>query len=804
MSTSFTSSQFTSSSTSNHNSFETPIQVNPSKFKAINPDSAQFSHNNMHLKTALKGHYKDPMLLSPCGHTFGSFRLVKSLSETKVKKCPDCSRVYTFAVENLFVKKFTDSINIHLYQNHNLSTAIQGEMEKLPETEKKQIDEIFASFLKTGEPENIKEQLSKMIISTAEHRILMPVYKLFLEYCDFYETLSKEPQTPARPAQASAPFPPSTPAISSLPHIHTSLTPPGRSPAHTNIHSTTPSIPLHFPRTPLLSSIPPQFSPSSAPIIPASTNSIPVQLLPHPTQFPTSAPSSSSDVTEHSNSSTLQPWIHPTGSKTTVQTTSSTHSTTPLANPTPELRIKFLNVVQLADIICPLTKQFLKNAYQLVPCGHNFNKEGILDAFSQKNSKTCNVCVKPYTSIIPNLFLQTASISYLKHISKPGNDVTAAIENLLKSLSQNERDNQSLQTTLKNFMSGNPFPKDVITELALNSSHSDIYISLLTLIEEHQQNAHDDLELLIKDTLEASTATPAIHNSSGLFSNELLLPSSSSSSTSTEVPPNLNMEVDTSSETVDASPSVPASTQEPDALPQRPRLKFKRPLSQPKEPEKKSRRIIYIDTEEENPEQPTFAPSSDQTPASTSDDFFPSSSSSTPSSSSFSNLTTTTSTTTDPNTSISSPAEQTSGERPLNETDGLQHEDNYMETESFDEADMSLINELDLKHKNDSSALVNRNSVKAVDKKGNTPLHLIVKKFNDITPIFHELFKFNIDVNAQNAKGQTPLHIAARLDKVKLIPLLLEHGASLEIYDNQGRRPQDLSLKKGTMKALKS
>ena len=54
------------------------------------------------------------------------------------------------------------------------------------------------------------------------------------------------------------------------------------------------------------------------------------------------------------------------------------------------------------------------------------------------------------------------------------------------------------------------------------------------------------------------------------------------------------------------------------------------------------------------------------------------------------------------------------------------------------------------------------------------------------------LVELNIDVNATDQRGRTAMHGAARLARNTLIPVLVEHGAKVDIADARGQTPLDV------------
>ena len=61
---------------------------------------------------------------------------------------------------------------------------------------------------------------------------------------------------------------------------------------------------------------------------------------------------------------------------------------------------------------------------------------------------------------------------------------------------------------------------------------------------------------------------------------------------------------------------------------------------------------------------------------------------------------------------------------------------------------------------------------------------------------YYELVKYFIDkgsdVNKQNFDKETPLHLAARNKNMKIIKILLDHKAKLDIPNKDGEIPFDL------------
>ncbi len=727
-----------SNSITNANHLGTPLQAKSSRFKVINPESVMLSEvvkfQNL-TSTVQKNLLITPMLLNPCGHTVSYNELDRSLRATKEKRCPDCAKVYTFAVDHLFFNKFINSVKLNILQNSPLYAQIQAEIEKLPDTGKTKFKEIFELFLKGGESDNAIKQICMLMITTADHNTFMPIFKLCIKLKIFYSNsmlasfnkISKPPQTATPLIQT-----PPAHAIASIPsHPSASATSSGTTPPNT---SNTPSS-VPFPAVNKTQTTPPAGN----------------------------CPSSVESITEYE-------------------------------------KLKFLQVVQLADLICPLTQSFMQDPYQLVPCGHTFNKQGILDFYTHKRNKICAVCASPYTSIIQNLFLKNVVCNYLLCAAKPKRDIHVEIYNEFKKLPQEERQNLQLNQNLRSFLTGLPISKNEILELALNSSNSDIFLTVLTIMDQYTENARNDFKLLVNETLEASSAVATNQNPSDSSMNQPLLTNSSSSSAGSESAGDSLMEVDNAQETLDFSPTSSAFSSVPDSASSTSVPTLKRHLTQPDLPQAKKGRLISKDNEQ--------APLAHQGLTDTAP--LPSAINSGNSSSVSSTSTTTSSTTTSTITtqtapsSSAPPADNTEQENTPEDIHDIQSEDNDKQTEDTEDLDLTLINKLKSSRKQDCTPWVNERTLFAVDKKGNTPLHLMVKKYTIKSHIFKEIVNYSINYNAQNKKGQTPLHIAARSNNPIMIKFLLENGASLDLEDNKGRRPLDLAKTDEAKKALKA
>lgn len=94
--------------------------------------------------------------------------------------------------------------------------------------------------------------------------------------------------------------------------------------------------------------------------------------------------------------------------------------------------------------------------------------------------------------------------------------------------------------------------------------------------------------------------------------------------------------------------------------------------------------------------------------------------------------------------------------------------------------------------------------VKAVNRTGQTPLHLLVN-WNSSAGLFPfhptrvevavaELIRRGANPNARDAAGRTPLHDAARSGCWQLVQALLRHGADASLLDHQGFAPMHVVL----------
>ena len=88
---------------------------------------------------------------------------------------------------------------------------------------------------------------------------------------------------------------------------------------------------------------------------------------------------------------------------------------------------------------------------------------------------------------------------------------------------------------------------------------------------------------------------------------------------------------------------------------------------------------------------------------------------------------------------------------------------------------------------------------------GDIPLHLACILSNTKIEIIELLIKESkkgngVNINFQNEYGETPLHLSCLNDRLSTIQLLLDNGADINIKDNEGKPPFDLTTRKETQK----
>lgn len=78
------------------------------------------------------------------------------------------------------------------------------------------------------------------------------------------------------------------------------------------------------------------------------------------------------------------------------------------------------------------------------------------------------------------------------------------------------------------------------------------------------------------------------------------------------------------------------------------------------------------------------------------------------------------------------------------------------------------------------------------DDLGDNVLHYCMYK--QLKPILiKQLLQKNIDINSQNYNGDTPLHLACTVDNINIVKLLLQYDAKVDIYNNKGQLPIDMT-----------
>ncbi|WP_425385797.1 ankyrin repeat domain-containing protein [Wolbachia endosymbiont (group A) of Barypeithes pellucidus] len=82
--------------------------------------------------------------------------------------------------------------------------------------------------------------------------------------------------------------------------------------------------------------------------------------------------------------------------------------------------------------------------------------------------------------------------------------------------------------------------------------------------------------------------------------------------------------------------------------------------------------------------------------------------------------------------------------------------------------------------------------VKAVDKDGNIPLHLVASHYND-EGVVKALIENGADVNARNQDRYTPLHSAVQGGCTRTVKTLIEEGADVKVVNKNGSTPLHLA-----------
>lgn len=91
--------------------------------------------------------------------------------------------------------------------------------------------------------------------------------------------------------------------------------------------------------------------------------------------------------------------------------------------------------------------------------------------------------------------------------------------------------------------------------------------------------------------------------------------------------------------------------------------------------------------------------------------------------------------------------------------------------------------------------LVNKADVHVRDRQGNTPLHnAILSNARYGTMITTLLLDYNANVQERNNTGDTPLHIAARVQAVDILSMLLAAGADQCAKNSQGKTFKEIMI----------
>ncbi|XP_073835398.1 uncharacterized protein [Musca autumnalis] len=75
--------------------------------------------------------------------------------------------------------------------------------------------------------------------------------------------------------------------------------------------------------------------------------------------------------------------------------------------------------------------------------------------------------------------------------------------------------------------------------------------------------------------------------------------------------------------------------------------------------------------------------------------------------------------------------------------------------------------------------------------RGIAPLHYVCGMSNEklAIEITKRFLDMGADPNCKSEDGMTPLHVASMYGKVEIVRLLLQHGAELEVYDDDRKTP---------------
>ena len=99
--------------------------------------------------------------------------------------------------------------------------------------------------------------------------------------------------------------------------------------------------------------------------------------------------------------------------------------------------------------------------------------------------------------------------------------------------------------------------------------------------------------------------------------------------------------------------------------------------------------------------------------------------------------------------------------------------------------------------------LITKENVNSTDEEGNTPLHLVPKLFRKSSEMLKKLIKKGANVNQQNHKGETPLHVVAPTDKLTPIKFLCKKKADKSLRTKEGKTPFELAIDVNIQKLLK-
>ena len=69
-------------------------------------------------------------------------------------------------------------------------------------------------------------------------------------------------------------------------------------------------------------------------------------------------------------------------------------------------------------------------------------------------------------------------------------------------------------------------------------------------------------------------------------------------------------------------------------------------------------------------------------------------------------------------------------------------------------------------------------------------MHAVMRNSTEVIAM---LMKHGASINITNNEGDTPVHIAARWNETEAIAMLINHGASINITNNRGEKPIDLA-----------